>query len=251
MNQIIKSKIENLLADEFSCTLEDLNGKNTVHTVKPDTAKPRLKMLAYRNCVIICASEDISERIQELLKGKSRDEIFECPYVYGQTIHYVPGDGILNRPSVPSGYRYEVLFGEEILSLRGLSGFDNSLAFDEDGATSAKAVCIAREGVPGGEIIGAAGAAENSPDGVWEVGVDVREGHRNAGFATSLVSRLTKELLQRGIVPFYSASVTNIGSQMVAARCGYVPCWVDTFGTTLDGSSVYGDIAGKAALWID
>lgn len=243
MNTKIKSKIENMLTDEFSCTLEDLNGKDTVHTVKPDTSKPHLKMLAYRNCVIICTSEGISERMQKLLKGKSRDEIFECPFVYGQTIHYVPGDDMPNRSTMPSDYRCEVLFGEEILSLRGLDGFDNSLAFDENGATSAKAVCIAKEGGQDWEIIGAAGASETSPDGVWEVGVDVREGHRNAGLATYLVSRLTEELLRRGIVPFYSASVTNVGSQMVAARCGYVPCWVDTFGTTLDGSSVYGDIS--------
>ena len=53
---------------------------------------------------------------------------------------------------------------------------------------------------------------------------------------------LTKELLARNIIPFYSASITNIGSQMVASRCDYIPFWVDTFGTILDGSSVYNDI---------
>lgn len=68
------------------------------------------------------------------------------------------------------------------------------------------------------------------------------------GQATALVRQMTEELLARGIVPFYSASVTNIGSQMVAARCGYIPAWVDTFGTTLDGSSVYHDIVGGLEL---
>lgn len=61
----------------------------------------------------------------------------------------------------------------------------------------------------------------------------------NARLGTCLVRGLTKELLARNIVPFYSASITNIGSQMVANRCGYIPFWVDTFGTVLDGSSVY------------
>ncbi len=37
----------------------------------------------------------------------------------------------------------------------------------------------------------------------------------------------------------YSASVTNIGSQMVASRCGYIPFWVDTFETVLDESFAY------------
>ena len=59
---------------------------------------------------------------------------------------------------------------------------------------------------------------------------------------------LTKELLARDIIPFYSASVTNIGSQMVASRCGYIPLWVDTFGTILDGSSVYNEIMKSLSL---
>ena len=47
----------------------------------------------------------------------------------------------------------------------------------------------------------AAGAAASSVEGMWEVGVDVLEGYRNAR-----------------------------------------PAWVDTFGTILDGSSVYQEI---------
>ena len=97
-------------------------------------------------------------------------------------------------------------------------------------------------------MIGAAGASETSSDGVWEVGVDVMEEHRNAGLGTWLISRLTEELLQQNIVPFYSASVTNIGSQMVAARCGYAPLWVDTYGTILDDSSVYHPIVRRLSL---
>lgn len=64
---------------------------------------------------------------------------------------------------------------------------------------------------------------------------------------TYLVRSLTSELLKKRIVPFYSASVTNIGSQMVAARSGYVPFWVDTFGTILDGSSAYDHMIGGLA----
>lgn len=32
---------------------------------------------------------------------------------------------------------------------------------------------------------------------------------------------------------------------MVASRCGYIPCWIDTYGTTLDGSSVYNEVVKK------
>lgn len=69
--------------------------------------------------------------------------------------------------------------------------------------------------------------------------------YRYAHLATYLVSKLTERLLSEDIVSFYSASVTNIGSQMVASRCGYIPCWIDTYGTTLDGSSVYNEVVKK------
>ena len=74
------------------------------------------------------------------------------------------------------------------------------------------------------------------------------EEYRNARLGTYLVRGLTRELLAQNIIPFYSASITNIGSQMVAGRCGYIPFWVDTFGTILDGSSVYNDMIGDLSL---
>ena len=239
MKAIIKSKIEELLSKEYYCSLDELNGKSTVYSVNFNAKQPYIKILAYRNCVVVCTSEDLYYKVRELLQNKNRDEIFELPLVYGQTIHYVPNDNYINDVSVSLNYECEYLFDRDILSLVVLTGFENSLAFDENGSTSTKAVCIAKEK---NKIIGAAGAAESSVNGVWEIGVDVMEEYRNARLGTYLVRGLTKELLARNVIPFYSASVTNIGSQMVASRCDYIPFWVDTFGTILDGSSVYNDI---------
>ncbi|MCI8796864.1 MAG: GNAT family N-acetyltransferase [Dorea sp.] len=198
-----------------------------------------IKILAYRNCVVVCASEDLYYKVREHLQGKNRDEIFEFPLVYGQTIHYVPDDNYTKDEAKSSGYQCKYLFDRDILALTGLTGFENSLAFDENGSTSTKAVYIARDK---NRIIGVAGAAESLVNGVWEIGIDVMEEYRNARLGTYLVRGLTKELLERNIIPFYSASITNIGSQMVASRCDYIPFWVDTFGTILDGSSVYNGI---------
>lgn len=188
---------------------------------------------------MVCASEDLYYKVREHLQGKNRDEIFEFPLVYGQTIHYVPDDNYTKDEAKSSGYQCKYLFDRDILALTGLTGFENSLAFDENGSTSTKAVYIARDK---NRIIGVAGAAESLVNGVWEIGIDVMEEYRNARLGTYLVRGLTKELLERNIIPFYSASITNIGSQMVASRCDYIPFWVDTFGTILDGSSVYNGI---------
>lgn len=239
----VRRRIELLLAKEYFCTPEQLNSQSVSFTMDTASQQPRIHAMAYRGSVIVCTSTDLWNSIPRLLQGRSRDEIFELPYLYGQTIHYVPDN--LPEMIAPPQYDCQLLFGDEIEALNGLKNFDNSLAFDALGHTPTIAVYIARFY---GKIVGVAGASTAENDGMLEVGVDVLPEHRNARLGTYLVSTLTKALLNRDILPFYSASVTNLGSQMVASRCGYVPAWVDTFGNTLDGSSVYHDIVQAMPL---
>lgn len=236
MDEYIKNRIEEFLSKEYCCNLDDLQDGGIVFTVKSIVSQPYIKIMAYRNSVVICTSHNISEKIKGMLRGKSVDEIFEIPFVYGQTIHYVP-DCAYDYPfGKRTDYDFQLLFDENILSLQELEGFGNSLEFDDQGKTSTRAVCMARNSE---KVIGLSGAAPSSIADIWELGVDVLPEYRKAGLGTSLVRCLTKKLQEQNIVPFYSASVTNIGSQLVAARSGYLPAWVDTYGTILDGSSSY------------
>lgn len=239
MDEYIKNKVEKYLTGEYHCTSDDLNASGTVFTIHTFVPQPYIKIMAYRNAVVVCTSQNISSKIKDMLRGKTRDEIFETPLVYGQTIHYIPDPAYAYQLRKRPGYDFEMLFDEQILSLRGLKGFENSLEFDEHGKTPTKAVYAAVENK---KVVGVAGVAPTAVPDMWEVGVDVLPEYRNQGIATSLVISLTKELLDRNIVPFYSASITNIGSQLVAARSGYLPAWVDTYGTVLDGSSVYSEM---------
>lgn len=239
----IRTRIEALLAKEYFCTAEQLQGQSVIFTEDTVSRKPRINVMAYRDSVIVCVSTGLFDRIQMLLQDRNRDEIFELPYLYGQTIHYVP-----DRPpemAAPPQYDFQFLFGEEVAALNGLRGFENSLAFDARGYTPTAAVCVARQD---GQIVGVAGASTVEADMMLEAGVDVLPGHRHARLGTYLVSELTRALLKRDILPFYSASVTNLGSQMAANRCGYIPAWVDTFGNTLDGSSIYPNIVQAMPL---
>lgn len=239
MDEYIKNRIEEFLSKEYCCNLDDLQDDGIVFTVKSIVSQPYIKIMAYRNSVVICTSHNISEKIKGMLRGKSVDEIFEIPFVYGQTIHYVP-DCAYDYPfGKRTDYDFQLLFDENILSLQGLEGFGNSLEFDDQGKTPTRAACIVRENK---KVIGVAGATPTEIADIWEIGVDVLDEYRNAGWGTRVVCNLTKELLERNIIPFYSASVTNIGSQSVAIRSGYLPVWVDTYGTVLDGSSVYQEI---------
>ena len=76
MKELIKDKIEELLSKEYACSRAELNGKQTVYSVHPEEGQRILKLLAYRNCVVICTSKDLHKKVRELLQGKSRDEMF-------------------------------------------------------------------------------------------------------------------------------------------------------------------------------
>ena len=231
----IHSTIKEYLAHEFFCNTEELEESNTSFTVNTLSKRPYIKIMAFNKCVIVNTSKPIHSTVKSALKGKNRDEIFEFPFIYGQTIHYIPDIERIERLSLGDEYSYELLKGKDIQELRDIKGFDNSLSFDCNGKSSTKIVFLAKKD---DEIIGLAGASAET-EKLWEVGIDVKPEYRKGGLGTKLVSNLTVDIIEEGIVPFYSASVTNLGSQMVANRSGYIPYWIDTYGNILDGSSPY------------
>ena len=227
--------IKKYLEEQFSCNLSELEQDSTIFTINTLSKSPYIKIIAFNKCIIINTSESIHSKVKSALSGKNRDEIFEFPFVYGQTIHFIPDVKKNKKLPLIDGYSYELLQGDEINKLRGISGFDNALVFDCNGNTKTKIVFLAKKG---DEIAGLAGAIIET-EKLWEIGIDVKPKYRKSGLGTKLVSNLTIDIIKQGIVPFYSASVTNLASQMVANRSGYIPYWIDTYGNTLDGSSPY------------
>lgn len=240
----IDSTIRGYLEKQFFCNLSGLEESNTIFSINSASKSPYIKIMAVDKYVIVNTSKEIHTKVRAVLQDKSRDEIFEFPFVYGQTIHYIPDMKKIQRPVLPETYSYERLEGKDIDKVKGLKGFEHSVVFDYDGNTSTKIVFLAKKD---GEIVGLAGAGEEA-DKLWEIGVDVKAQFRKGGLGTKLVSNLTVDIMEAGIVPFYSASVTNIGSQMVADRSGYIPYWIDTYSTILDGSSPYHDLVRKLEL---
>ena len=95
--------MEEYLAREYWCSPSRLRAGGTVYTVHGAADRPYIKIMAYRDTVVVCTLKDLAGRVRDLVENKSRDEIFELPLVYGQTIHYVP-DRCRHRQSltVPS-----------------------------------------------------------------------------------------------------------------------------------------------------
>lgn len=175
MNEYIKNKVEEYLTGEYRCTSDDLNASGIVFTIHAFVPKPYIKIMACRNAVVVCTSQNISSKVKDMLRGKTRDEIFETPLVYGQTIHYIPDHAYAYQLRKRPGQDFQILFDEEILSLRSLKGFENSLEFDEHGETPMKAVYVAVENK---KVVGVAGATPTAVPDMWEVGVDVLPEYR-------------------------------------------------------------------------
>ncbi len=189
----INNKIYDYIAGYINCSTDQLKEEGTHFVKNKKAAKNHVKILSIRDTNIISLSEEKYELGKQLLSGKTRDELYE---------------------------------GNNLKTLCDIEGFENSLAFDAEGNTNTTIVLCA---IKDNEIIAIAGAAPTGK--LMEVGIDVKKKWRGYGLARLLVRNLTVEILERNMIPFYSASVTNLASQAVAIRSGYMPLWTDSFGT--------------------
>lgn len=79
-----------------------------------------------------------------------------------------------------------------------------------------------------GETAGVAAAAADC-DVMWQIGVDTLPEYRNRGIAKTMVSTLTENLFEKGVLPYYSTRAVNIASQRTALSLGYRPAWVELY----------------------
>ena len=70
---------------------------------------------------------------------------------------------------------------------------------------------------------------------MWQIGMDILPEYRNNGLAAYLVNWLTLEILNREVVPYYGTASSNIASQRVAHRAGYLPAWMCAYHGKFDG----------------
>lgn len=75
-------------------------------------------------------------------------------------------------------------------------------------------------------LVGLAACSKDC-DSMWQIGVDVLPEMRRQGIASTITSRLTAEILDRGKVPFYCCAWSNIGSARNAIKSGFRPAWVE------------------------
>lgn len=81
-------------------------------------------------------------------------------------------------------------------------------------------------GYVNGELAGMAGCSEDAK-GWQQIGIDVLPQFRSKGVGAYLVNILKNAIEQRGDIPFYGTSLSNLHSWNIALKCGFRPAWVE------------------------
>ncbi len=230
----ILNVIKKYLANKFECNIADLDKKG-LNVVK-NKYDSKLKMLLFYDLILVSSSENMYDYVCEKLKDKNTYEVFEFPLIYGQSIYFVPNLNKITKQDEISKYDFK-LFDGNTGKINLSSGFENAITFENGKCISNIAYCAYKEG----KVIGVAGA-DRITDDIWEVGIEVLPEYRKAGLATILTKNLTLKILEKGKVPIWSASVSNIGSQAVAINSDYIPLWMETFGDIFEENYVFKDI---------
>lgn len=231
-NRII-DLVNNQLAIDLNCNKDDFYKDGIIYTNvninnkqrKCIREEPYAELITIGQSCVITVDKRIKNKIEKKLKGKTRNEISEMNIFIESEIHYIPDTSrITNKKEFPKEFIYEIKRGKEIEELYGMSefkGFDNSIQYGKNYVGPDEIVLYAKYK---DKIIGMAGASKDTEE-MWQIGVDVKKEHRSRGLATALVSNLANIILEKGKIPYYSTTSSNIPSQLVAYKTGFMPFW--------------------------
>ncbi|MCM0650295.1 GNAT family N-acetyltransferase [Clostridium swellfunianum] len=235
--------VRNQLAIDMNCRVQDFAKEGIVFCEaklneerrKFDRQSPFLEVATMGKGIVVSADKDILHKIMPILKNKTRDDIFAAPFLYGHSLYYVPDYDRIQKLPLPDGFSYYIKEGKEIHQLYKIPGFENAILYDINHPRPDVIVIYA---VKGNEIVAMAGASADCSS-MWQIGIDVLPEFRNKGLAKGLVSNLAVIIMERGIVPYYGTASSNIASQCVAYRSGFVPTWMCSYKNIFDGTSPY------------
>ncbi len=125
----------------------------------------------------------------------------------------------------------EIREGKETSSLYQMKGLNYAIQHDLYHPRPDMLTLVAKKN---GKIAGVAGSSQDS-ETMWQIDIDVFPQYRGYGLATALTNHLSKEILNRGVVPYYGTASSNIPSQKVAYKAGFFPSWMCVYHTRLIG----------------
>lgn len=235
--------VKQTLTADYACEEEDLDHPETfireAREVEgrrrfPSRGK-RLGIVTMGVGVVVCCDAERMKWAKKALGTLSRDDVFsaqtiavlerflasEGQFVTGPDLKYVCSTDTFRPVTWSDGEISVELRGRDDLEeLYSFEGFRNALSYR---ARRDELATVARKGE---EVVGIAGASADS-DSMWQIGIDVVPSARGLGLGKSLASLLTREILDRDKVPYYSTVTSNLSSRALAVGIGYWPAWVE------------------------
>jgi len=189
-------------------------------------------LITYGGNIVASVDERVYDFVKKYIDTKYPHGCFELPQIhhltnefskYGflpcyQTEYWLPDVDALRQ--LPCSFEMRVLEKEDFSDLY-LPQWSNALMED---LKHLDMLCVGA--YDGEKLIGLAGCTDDC-DTMWQIGIDVLPEYRKQGIASALTSRLAIEILNRGKVPFYGCSWSNLGSVRNAIKSGFRPAWVE------------------------
>ncbi len=192
---------------------------------------PRLEMISFGLSTIINVSIDILPNIRQEFEGKTREEVFNSPLIYGVNTYLLPDIDKIASITKPDGFEFEMVEKQEIQKFYNIYGSQYGMQYDANSQNPEMLFVLAK---CKDEIAGIAKAKADCKT-MWSIDVDVMNSFRGKSLAAPMVNMLTLEILRRGYIPYYFTSAINVLSIRAAVRAGYFPAWVHCYKTRLDG----------------
>ena len=237
----IKEKLYQQLAIDYCCQVSDIkDDKNHFTEYEKLEGRRRfdeadaciLKVIAVNGKLIFTGKKSIIEVCRKQFANNSGnwfmdaanfrelDRILSKERYRVKTVHpfFIPKDDHVLEINGAEVKKYNQ---EEILQFKDDDRFDEAFCFSEESPDVLAAAAFIDD-----ESAGMAGASADSPS-FWQIGINVNRNFEGRHIATGLVSMLKADILQKGIVPYYGTSFSNLASQHVAAKAGFEVSWVE------------------------
>ena len=234
--------IKDQLAIEYSCPAKDFSSPDNIITVSADNKNKRhyidgtffFQMATFGENAVITADKSIHEWLGEYIKDKKGYWLFEHNHlmaIEGELIKYnkklwtTHHMFLSARNTEPKGIDYKIKWFEEneVHQFYETKLYPNALSKKYD---PKRKDVLAVAAYDGDRIIGMAGCSADTPL-LWQVGIDVNVNYRGKGIGTELVTLLKNETENRGKIPFYGTSLSNLHSWGIALNSGFFPAWIE------------------------
>lgn len=231
---------------ELNCKVEDfLQSKNVItdfyfnNNFRKYYKEPiSANLVSYGNNIVATTNTELKQIVSEYISKFDFYHCFESPnldWLYSRidplgykpcfmAEYFLPKvDEItkIAKSRATSNYKTKLLTQDSFSSLYETELWQNALC-----SKRAELDVLGVGAYDGEKLIGLAGCSADC-DSMWQIGVDVLPEYRQKGIASTLVSNLSYEILQRGKVPFYCCAWSNIRSCKTAIKSGFATSWVE------------------------